>query len=111
MKIRQGEVWFAYFPFEEDSSRGKSRPVIVLDVYDGGALVLSAKITTHAIRSDDPYDTPITQYAFAGLRYPSVARVSKILELPVEYFNFRLGTLHPDDYESIVTAFKRLASD
>ena len=45
--IQAQEVWFAQFPFEEDSSTFKARPVIVLDVNENECQVLSIKVTTH----------------------------------------------------------------
>ena len=51
----EGEVWFVEFPLEENQNQTINRPVVVLDEDSLG--VLSVKITKHAIRKEDPYDT------------------------------------------------------
>lgn len=98
-KFNKGEVWFAEFPFEEDNSRTTYRPVVVLD--EDKLSVLSVKVTRHAVRADDPFDTPIVHWEDAGLNFFSTARVSKIMNLNADDFIFQIGTLHPDDLEAI----------
>lgn len=95
----EGEVWFVEFPLEEDSSKTINRPVVVLDEDTLG--VLSVKITKHAVRKEDPYDTPILYWQEANLRLASTARVSKVMNLQEEDFIFKIGNLHPDDLERI----------
>lgn len=95
----EGDVWFVEFPLEEDNLQTINRPVVVLDADTLG--VLSVKITKHAVRSNDPYDTPIIYWQEANLRLASTARVSKVMNLRPEDFIFKIGTLHKDDLERI----------
>ena len=95
----EGEVWFVEFPLEEDATRTINRPVVVLDEDTLG--VLSVKITKHAVRNEDPYDTPIIYWQEANLRLASTARVSKVMNLQPEDFIFKIGVLHPDDLDRI----------
>lgn len=95
MKYSKGEVWFVEFPIEEDNSRIINRPVVVLDENRLG--VLSVKITKHAPRQEDPYDTPILYWREANLRLASTARISKVMLLPQDSFIFKIGDLHQDD--------------
>ena len=97
--FHEGEVWFVGFPLEEDNSQIINRPVIVLDEDTLG--VLSVKVTKHAVRSEDPYDTPILYWQQANLRLASSARVSKVMNLKAEDFIFKIGDLHPDDLNKI----------
>lgn len=98
-KFNKGEVWFAEFPFEEDNSKTTYRPVVVLD--EDKLSVLSVKVTRHAVRTDDPFDTPIVHWKDAGLNFLSTARVSKIMTLNADDFIFKIGDLHPDDLSAI----------
>lgn len=54
------EIWFAKFPFEEDPSIEKERPVIILNVEP--LEVLSVKVTSHKIRNEDEYDIAIEHW-------------------------------------------------
>lgn len=54
-----------------------------------------------AVRSNDPYDTPILYWKQANLRLASTARVAKVMNLRPEDFIFKIGDLHPDDLEKI----------
>ncbi|MCM1416857.1 MAG: type II toxin-antitoxin system PemK/MazF family toxin [bacterium] len=97
--FNKGEVWFVGFPYEEDNSKISNRPVVVLDEHTLG--VLSVKVTKHAVRESDEYDTPILYWQQAGLRFASTARVSKVMNLDPEDFIFKIGDLHPDDLNEI----------
>ena len=95
------EIWFAKFPFEEDPSIEKERPVIILNV--DPLEVLSVKVTSHKIRNEDEYDIAIEHWQEAGLRKPSVARISKAMFLDNNKFEYKIGTLHDDDKVSILS--------
>ena len=101
----KGEVWFVEFPLEEDNSQTINRPVIVLDENTLG--VLSVKITKHAPRTEDPYDTPILYWQEANLRLASTARVSKVLLLSQDSFIFKIGDLHKDDLERVEDMYNK----
>ena len=98
------EIWFAKFPFEEDPSIEKERPVIILNVEP--LEVLSVKVTSHKVRNEDEYDIAIEHWQEAGLRKPSVARISKAMFLDNNKFEYKIGTLHDDDKVSIFTKYK-----
>lgn len=53
---QKGEVWFANFPFEEDYTIEKPRPVIVLEENDNSVGVLSIKVTKHEARDRWDYE-------------------------------------------------------
>ena len=101
--MNQWEVWYAKFPFEEDASITKERPVIILDVET--LECLSVKVTSHETRSNDEFDTPITYWKEAGLPKPSVARISKTMNLEKDKFTKKKGTLHKDDRAVIMQRF------
>lgn len=101
--MNQWEVWFAEFPYEEDSTITKKRPVIVLDVETLKCLTI--KVTSHDARNNDQYDTPIEHWQDAGLNRPSVARVSKVMYLQNDKFSYKLGKLHIEDQQEIEKKF------
>ena len=72
-------IWFANFPYEEDATITKKRPVIILNVEP--LEVLSVKVTSKDVRDADKYDTPIQHWSEAGLDKPSIARISKTMFL------------------------------
>jgi hypothetical protein len=107
--MKQWEVWFANFPFDDDPSIIKKRPVVILDVEP--IRVLSIKVTTHDIRDVDPYDTPILNWQAAGLDRPSIARVSKTIYLTPENIIHKIGVLHFDDQNAILNKYVDFAGN
>ncbi len=101
--IKVWQIWFASFPFEEDPSVTKNRPVIVLNVEP--LEVLSVKLTTQ--RARDAYDVPLQHNEYAGLHKPSVARVSKTMILTPDKFIKLIGELHDEDKAAILEAYAR----
>lgn len=101
--MRVWEIWFADFPYEEDATITKKRPVIILNVEPFE--VLSVKVTSQDVRDEDMYDTPIQYWSEAGLDRPSVARISKAMFLDKQNFIHKIGTLHNDDKIAIFTKY------
>lgn len=97
------EIWFADFPFEEDKTKTKHRPVIILSVEP--LEVLSVKVTSHEVRNTDRFDIPIQHWREAGLNKPSIARISKTMFLDKNNFKYKIGTLHEEDKVSIFTKY------
>lgn len=101
--MKQWEVWLANFPFEEDDSIVKKRPVIIINV--DTLEVLSVKVTSHTARPEDKYDTDIIHWKEAGLDKPSVARISKSMNLTKDKFVHKMGDVHAEDKVSIMQNF------
>lgn len=101
--IQQWDIWLTDFPYEEDTSQSSSRPVIVLSVEP--LWLLSVKVTKSSPREYDPYDIIIEKWKESGLEYPSTARVSKTIGLPVSNFIKQLGSLHTDERYKIINTF------
>lgn len=96
--MKQWEIWYADFPFE-DKAHSKDRPVIIINVEP--LALLSVKVTSHNARDYDEYDTPIVHWQEANLREPSVARISKTIQLDKDKFRRKIGELHPNDISTI----------
>lgn len=97
------EIWFADFPFEDSPTVVKSRPVIILNI--DPLEVLSIKVTSKDVRADDPYDIAIVHWKESGLKFPSVARISKVMLLSKDKFKFKIGTLHDEDRIAILSTY------
>ncbi|MGY0394282.1 type II toxin-antitoxin system PemK/MazF family toxin [Fusobacterium sp. SYSU M8A802] len=99
-----GEVWFANFPFEDDPSKSKKRPVIVLEDEGGEAKVLAIKVTSR-VGERDNYDVTLLYWQKAKLRLASIARTSKYFYIDKSEFEFKIGDLHEDDLDLVKTKF------
>lgn len=100
-RMQQWEVWYADFPYEEKDG-SCDRPVIVLNIEGLQPIVLlSVKVTKHEVRDNDKYDTPINKWKEAGLAQPSVARISKTIQLTEDKFRRKIGNLQPEDILTI----------
>ena len=53
-----------------------------------------------------PGDRPLSKWKAAGLRYPSTARVSKIVAIEKSLIRRSLGKLAPDDLRSLDSALR-----
>jgi len=103
--MKQWEVWYAKFPFEENPTIIKERPVIILNQDKETFDCLSVKVTSKEIRDSDSFDTEILHWKDAGLKVPSVARVSKTMNLSKENFVNRKGELHNEDRVNVMNKF------
>jgi hypothetical protein len=104
-----GEVVWAWVPYEEDASRGKDRPVLVLAVE--GAVVLALPLTSI------DHDRDAAQEADEG-RYwmdvgsgdwdpehrPSEVRLNRLLRLDVTAVRREGAALDPQTYAAVVEA-------
>lgn len=116
-KPKSKEVWFAKFPFEENDGRFKIRPVIVLSEITGSEVevaeviedeYLSVKVTSHPERKEDDGDTVIIKWKEANLTKPSVARVSKTMNIPLSQFIRKVGQTDDEDFINILQKFMEL---
>ena len=74
-----GDVVMIYFPFEEDSTKRKRRPAIVIGKKNGNIAVMILKVTSHKVRS--VYDYQITDVKSAGLHLGSVIRCNHVVKI------------------------------
>lgn len=89
------EIWLANVKFEDDITRVKKRPVLVIS--PEVSCIISLKITGHAPRSEFEGEYRIKKWSEAGLDKESTVRVSKRLLLIQTDFVHKIGRLHPID--------------
>lgn len=109
-----GEVVWAWVPYEEDASRGKDRPVLVLDVRDGGdvvGLMLTSK--DHAgprTQGERDHDgrrwMDVGTGAWDSQRRPSEVRLDRVLHLPADAVRREGSALPRDVFERVVAAYR-----
>jgi hypothetical protein len=99
-----GNVFWAYYPYDDEEDSDKLRPVIVFDEDKNEALVI--KVTSHGKR--DINDIDIIHWQKAGLREPSVARMSKIIVIPEEDMRGFMGNLDIEDEINVLEIFYKL---
>ena len=91
-----GEVWLADIPFTNGTA-SKLRPVLVL--WTDAADVVVAAITSALPRTST--DVALQNWAAAGLRVASTARMSRLDCLEQTLLRRRLGVLAPSDAEQL----------
>ncbi|PWJ54592.1 PemK-like, MazF-like toxin of type II toxin-antitoxin system [Quadrisphaera granulorum] len=107
-----GEVVWAWVPYEEDASRGKDRPVLVLDVLDDGdvvGLMLTSK--DHASpRTQGQRDSDGRRWMDVGTgawdsqRRPSEVRLDRVLRLPAASVRREGAALPREIFDRVVAA-------
>lgn len=107
-ELNPWEVWFAKFPYEEKDGRFSKRPVIVLHASETAVLVV--KVTGHTFRRCDQFDVILSDWKCAHLDKPSVARVSKTMEITPDYFVKKIGTLQNTDAFAVFKAYSKFVA-
>lgn len=89
----------AQFPFEDDPSQSKVRPVLVLAIDDESesVSVLSMKITSTPPR--DQYDFILEDWALIPIDHQSTIRPAHVNALPLGNFKEFLGHVTDKDWE------------
>ncbi len=100
MRPSKWEVWFAKVAFDDDPTKIKERPVLVMD--DRNCYILSFKITSHAPRLNFSGEYSLVKWSEAGLLKPSTVRTLKRLKLIETDFVHKIGRLHPVDILGIM---------
>lgn len=97
------DVWFADFPFMEDETQSKKRPVIVLAVDNDTFTVLSMKITSRKPYGE--FEIELHDWAEIPLHHKSTADASSVMALSRNSFIKRIGKLSNDDWENVTDLY------
>ena len=104
-EIQPQEVWFAEFPFAEDETQSKERPVIVLTVDDESCRVLSMKITSS--RPRDEFEIELFDWNKIPLHHKSTAVASAVKSILKDKFRRKIGRLSDDDWDNVTDLYFR----
>lgn len=107
-----GEIVWAWVPFEEDHSRGKDRPVLVIG-HEGDRLV-ALQLTSRDHDLDEHQErragrewVDIGSGSWDGRGRSSEVRVNRLLRLDPRHVRREGAVLGPDRYEEVVAAVRR----
>ena len=103
--MRRWDIYWAECPFEDDSSKSKLRPVLVLK--PGEVFVLSLKMTSHPARENDEFDYTLQHWGEANLHSETVVRIGKLSQIRLDAFHEYIGRIHADDAIEIMKLMKR----
>lgn len=98
--IQRWDIWHARFTFSEGSGY-KYRPVIVVEISSLGNIVMMVTSATNKLKL--PHDYLIQEWKEAGLEKPSIARVDRIIEIPINYLGSAgyIGHLKSEDIQAL----------
>lgn len=105
-KLAAGEIFKLRVAYEDDASKSKWRPVIVLDASDVHQVVIVA--TTSVPPNDPPgyYDEfkyPLKYWRYAKLHKESWVKVANPLMVDGRALTGYIGELHQDDLLGLIT--------
>jgi hypothetical protein len=98
-----GEVVWAWVPFEEDPTRGKDRPVVVIGRRGRG--LVGVPLTTR--RDEREAQVALGVGDWDGDRRPSYARIWRLLDLDADRMRREGAVLDRDRFDAVVAAVDR----
>lgn len=104
--MQKWEIWLANVRFEDKPDEYKLRPVLVIDKEN--IYFLSFKMTSHKPRDNYFGEYSIQFFQEAGLKKPTVIRLSKKLLLLEKEFINKIGRLHPYDINEVMKILKNI---
>lgn len=104
--MQKWEIWLANVRFEDKPDEYKLRPVLVIDKEN--IYFLSFKMTSHKPRDNYFGEYSIQFFQEAGLKKPTVIRLSKKLLLLEKEFINKIGKLHPYDINEVMKILKNI---
>ena len=99
------ELWWARVAFEDEPTKSKVRPVLV--IAPGVAYILSLYVTTKDARKHVEGDYEIRYWSESGLKEPSTIRTSKKLGLVSTDFVQKIGRLHHADARVVMKMLEK----
>lgn len=107
-----GEVVWAWVPYEDDASRGKDRPVLILAEHEGGLLGLQLTSKDHDTDAEEEarwgrYWVDVGSGGWDSQRRESEARVDRVLWLPLGAVRREGAALDADRFAHAVAAVRR----
>ncbi len=104
MSYRFGDVVLLDYPFT-DGLGVKRRPGLVLLVEKDGD-VLFARVTSK--ERENNFDLSLEDWKAAGLAYPSMVRLSKMVSLHENLILRRIGNLTEKDRSAVLTSLQQM---
>jgi mRNA-degrading endonuclease toxin of MazEF toxin-antitoxin module len=102
--VSVGDVVLVNFPYEDDPSKMKIRPAVIIATETQELKAIALKVTSTPPR--DLLDYQLISWALSGLHRPSTVRTSKRVVIDYAAIIKKLGTLSNDDFTKIMTLYK-----
>jgi len=99
-----GEIVWAWVPYEEDASRGKDRPLLLLGYADSGADQLLAVMLSSKEHDGDRDWIAIGTGAWDRQQRPSSVRIDRLLAVPAAAVRREGATLDRERFQTVATA-------
>ena len=100
------DVAIAWVAYADHPGVGKPRPIIVLKSDERVALVVAAKVTSHAPRPEVAGEVALLDWELEGLALPSTARCSQVVEVRLGDIGKVVGSLTQRDRERLVEGLR-----
>lgn len=102
--LQQGDIVFAYFPFEEDKTILKKRPCLVLALDNIKSRFLAAKITTTKLNRSWAVhlNAGNTDLASENLQMESWINLNRREWIPISDYIFTIGTINHEILSVII---------
>ncbi|MDR3231469.1 MAG: type II toxin-antitoxin system PemK/MazF family toxin [Synergistaceae bacterium] len=108
-QFNRGDIFYADFPFEENSGKSKERTVFVWGIHPNGEEVLASKITS-VIRGLK-WEVLLSPGTHSGIKKLCVVRVDQTRYLSIRAFCIPLlGTLNPFEIAAVEQLFREFTS-
>jgi hypothetical protein len=104
-RFSPGDIFQARFPFEEDISKFKERPVFIWRIHGNKPVVLVSKITGSAGRSK--WEIALRPSTRNGLVKPCVIRIDQTKYIPISSILFQRGVLGPFEISAAQKLFMK----
>ena len=101
-----GDVVLVNFPYEDDSTKFKIRPAVIISQGSNGISAIALKVTSTPPR--DRMDFQLISWALAGLNKQSTVRTSKRILIRYDAIIKKLGSLSSDDFTAVMKLYNGL---
>lgn len=101
--VKPKQVWYANFPFEEDRTQAKDRPVLILDVNKEKVLILAMKITSTKPRN--LVDFVLEDWSDIPLDHESTICPTQVRTIPITRLRRLAGHISEQDWQKAVARF------
>jgi hypothetical protein len=101
--VSVGDIYLDRVRYQEDATKWKSRPIVILSVSEDVVVAVAASFTSVGSKVPpeyyDGYKFPVAHWSHANLNKPSWIKTypGNLLELNTTDLAMPVGSLHPDD--------------
>ncbi|MFT4201677.1 type II toxin-antitoxin system PemK/MazF family toxin [Gordonia sp. (in: high G+C Gram-positive bacteria)] len=102
-----GEVVWTWVPFEEDATKGKDRPVLVVGRDTRPDRVLGLMLSSQAYHADEPNWRPIGAGVWDEEHRPSYVRLDRVLVIVADHIRREGAVLDRQRFDAVADELRR----